>query len=89
MIDDEDSFLGGLCACVEADGDALLGVCQSINVSFTHKGTNNYLNSDIFLLNSDKIHNIIMVYSDMNTAFSRNLEIQKGTYPSGQIPFII
>ncbi len=30
-----------------------------------------------------------MVYSDMNTAFSRNLEIQKGTCPSGQVPFII
>ena len=41
------------------------------------------------MLNSDKIHNIIMVYSDMNTAFSRNLEIQKGTCPSGQVPFII
>ena len=27
-----------------------------------------------------------MVYSDMNTAFSRNLEIQKGTCPSGQVP---
>ena len=25
----------------------------------------------------------------MNTAFSRNLEIQKGTCPSGQVPFII
>ena len=30
-----------------------------------------------------------MVYSDMNTAFSRNLEIQKGACPSGQVPFII
>jgi hypothetical protein len=30
-----------------------------------------------------------MVYSDMNTAFSRNLEIQKGTCPNGQIPLLI
>ena len=35
----------------------------------------------IILLNSDKMHNIIMAYSDMNTAFSRNLKILKRDQP--------